>query len=244
MARLAGKILTEPTLYPFFGTPIGLFFWDSTECWPVLALPLVRKMISPNNYDNYPQAENVKPIERNTNQIVLLDDGLRSGSMIARYILLNCNEFRQSCALYHLGPGAAPQLTYYEPGEPLNSRRYNQRSGLDFAVFVAATPRHALTWLEEHTPRSVTVVMDVNWHNDRDVGLSKLLATLAEAEIATQLIFTSGDPQNYRAVRALVDQNKASFVVKGSQEWSTLSRRLVETASRADYYTFRRAEVS
>lgn len=194
-------------------------------------------MIPANYQIDYFGAETPKPLDSYTNRILLLDDSVRLTSMMARYILLTCSDYGRSCALYHLGPAAQPRLTYYESGSASGKR--NNRNSLDFAVFVAATPRHALLWLEETRPVTLTLVTDVLLQGDTQIGMVGVVDRLCELEIPTQLIFISGDGQNQALVKPLLDQRRASFVVKGSQEWSFLPRRLAENASRSNYHIIR-----
>ncbi len=187
--------------------------------------------------DSYAEAEYIKPIDWHTNQILLLDDNIRLSSMIARYVLLSCNEYGRSCALYHLGSATQPKLTYYSSGlsEDTNRRRTTQQDGVDFAVFVAATPRHAVTWLESIHPRGLTVVADVKLKGDIDIGLVSFIDEVADLEIPAYFVFVSDAPQNQNLIKPFIDQRKGSFVTKGGFDWTALPRRLVENAGRITY---------
>jgi hypothetical protein len=207
-------------------------------------------MTSQYFFDNYAEPNNVKPIDARTHHVLLLDDNVRLSSMIARYILLSCREFGRSCALYHLGQAGQPKLTYYTSGQDGERRRASSSPNLEFAAFVAATPRHAIAWLEKARPRGLMIVADVRLQGDIDLGLLDMLDMLEDMQMPVYFIWVSNDAQNQLYVRPLIEQRKGAFVTKDSPEWSALPRRLVENATRityspvkeADYYLLGRLE--
>ncbi len=188
-------------------------------------------------YEDYPASQPVKPLDWDTRQILLLDSSVQLSSAMARYILFHSANNSRSCALYHLGPQAHPRLTYYETGEasPNGRRRNGPSFTLNFAVFVAPSPRHALTWLEETPPPALTLLIDLGWRNEREAGLTQVIAALADTQTPSQIIFLVQEPPNPALTRPLAEGRKAGFVLKNSPDWQTLPRYLVETNSRPNY---------
>ncbi len=189
------------------------------------------------------ELENPQPIDWHTNFVLLLDDDIRLSSMIARYILLSCREYARSCAIFHIGQGAQPKLTYQHIGPEADRRRVsNQSDGLDFAVFVATSPRHAIAWVEEVHPTELTLVADVKLRGDIDLSLMHLLEVLSKMEIPTYSIFVSDAPQNQNLVKPMLDGRKANFVTKGSPDWMDLPHRLVQNVGRTGFYPIRKSD--
>lgn len=184
--------------------------------------------------------EITKPIDpRKTNYILLLEDSIHTGSAIGRLILIACGEIGRSCGLYHLGSAVAPQLTYYEAGNSPKDPKRNkpsQQSSLEFAVYVAATHRHALAWIENTRPTNLTFIVDATVKTDADINLANLVELLATHEIPTQFFFTSAVPQTQAALKTWLEQRKSFFIVKQSPEWEALPKRLVDVAAKPNYY--------
>lgn len=161
--------------------------------------------------------------------ILIIEDNTRLRSMLARYIMLNCDTLQQTCAIYHLDLQGVPRLTY--------SHRPDLTEGSveDFIVLEADSPQRALSWLRRARLKQLTIISDVMMPADIEVGLSGLLKGLAQLQIALNLMFISSDPQNRDYVQMLLNGQPVFFLVKGSEAWRRLPRAIVEHANRFQY---------
>ena len=166
--------------------------------------------------------------------ILIIDDSIQLRTLLARHIMLSCNSYQRSCAIYRLGERAEPRLTYfYNPADPSET----EPNGLlpDFTVYEAASPRHALNWLQQTRPTRLTIISDVMMPVDTEVGLPGLLTGLNHLQIAVNLVFISSEPQNIKHVQTLLNNQRAFFLIKGSEAWNRLPQAIVEGAERFNY---------
>jgi hypothetical protein len=102
-------------------------------------------------------------------------------------------------------------------------------------VYEAASARHALKWLQAGGLRRLTIISDVVMPLDTEVGLEGLLDGLREMQLAVNLLFVSGEEQNWEYVHSLLASQPAFFVVKGSDMWNRLPAAVVTEADRFRY---------
>ncbi len=163
--------------------------------------------------------------------ILLIDDNVQLRSLLARYIMLNCHTAQQSCSIYHLGERAEPRLTYHQPVEtPEGFQR-----PLDFVVYEAISPRHALNWIKQDNVKRLTIISDIAMPLDTEIGLPGLIYHLHTLQVAVNLVFYSVEPNNRAIVEAMLGNKQAYFLIKGSPAWQHLPTALVQGASRFNY---------
>ena len=171
---------------------------------------------------------------RQSHQILIIDDNVQLRSLLARHILLSCNNHAYSSALYHLGERSEPRLTYY--ANPLRPEQFEPgTTSPEFMIYEAGSPRHALQWLEKAGIKRLTIISDVMMPVDTEVGLPGLLTGLQIMQVAVNLIFMSSEPQNINQVQILLNDRRAFFLIKGSDSWSRLPDAIVKGVNNFNY---------
>ncbi|HEX2915749.1 MAG TPA: hypothetical protein VH186_33615 [Chloroflexia bacterium] len=168
--------------------------------------------------------------------ILIIDDNSKLRNLMARHILMSCSRKQLACALFTLGERAEPRLNYYHNPLDENATSPSPTSPLDFVVYEAASPRHALIWLSHCRLKYLTIVSDVMMPVDTEIGLPGLLENLSELQLGVNLIFMSSESQSRDILQQLLNGHHAFFVLKGSDAWSHLPEALVEQAERIKYY--------
>lgn len=169
-----------------------------------------------------------------SHHILIIDDNVQLRSLLARHILLNCNNQQRSCAIYHLGERSEPRLNYYN--NPANADELEPGEQLpDFTIYEAGSPRHALQWIKNTGIQRLTIISDVMMPVDTEVGLPGLLTGLNQLHVAVNLVFMSSEPQNIEQVQILLNSQRAFFLIKGSEAWTRLPEALVRGADRFNF---------
>lgn len=172
-------------------------------------------------------------IEQQTRHILIIDDNVTIRSLLARHIMLSCNNRERSCAIYRLGERAMPSLTYNS--DPNYYADSEEEIFSDFTIYEAGSPRHALAWLQQSNVKQLTIISDVMMPVDTEVGLPGLLNGLHELQVGVNLVFMSSEPQNLSEVQYLLNDQRAFFLIKGSDSWSRLPEALIAGAERFSY---------
>jgi len=173
-------------------------------------------------------------VSRRTRHILLIDDNAQLRAILSRQILLSCTNFNRSCAIYHLGERCEPRLTYFQHAED-NIQITETGVEPDFALYEAASPRHALMWLEQANLSRLTIISDVMMPVDTEVGLPGLINGLHDLKIAVNLVFVSSESQNKALVQSLLTDRQIFFLIKGSEAWTRLPDALIQGADRFHY---------
>jgi hypothetical protein len=171
---------------------------------------------------------------QHTRHILIIDDNAHIRSLLARQIMFSCSSTNHSCAIYHLGERCEPRLTYFRSTED-NIQLAETAMAPDFALYEAATPRHALFWLEHAGLERLTIISDVMMPVDTEVGLPGLLGGLHDLRIAINLVFVSSESQSRQHIQSLFGNYPTYFLIKGSDAWNRLPDALVQGAERFQY---------
>jgi len=178
--------------------------------------------------------KNANDTANRTRYILVIDDSGPMRAALARQIMLACTSYNYSCAIFRLGERAEPSLTYFSnPHRSISNPE--ERTVVDFAIYEASSPRHALTWIQETRIKHLTIISDVLMPIDTEVGLSGLINGLNKLQIAVNLLFISSEAQSRQYISPLLEGKQAYFLVKGSEVWSRLPEALVMGANRFTY---------
>lgn len=209
--------------------------------------------------------EDVYPIGRQTNHILIIDsDGLLR-SKLARFVLLTAKQYGRSCAIYHLSyRQEQAELTYFQPADISVVKNAANTPELDFAIYEASSCEIATKWLQRgaFTPTSsllnsfstniqrsrqlrLTVVIETNTasvvSHDEELNLINFLEEMAAMSLPVNLMFASYNEQDQKLVQELLrNEQPYLFINKKTDRWSKLPLTLVK---QSDFFIYQPLKV-
>lgn len=210
--------------------------------------------------------EDVYPVGRRTNHILIIDGNGLLRSKLARFVLLTAKQYGRSCAIYHLSHRQTQaELTYFQSADSsaTNGQALNQPE-LDFAIYEAASSEIVTDWLQEGANTSTNSMLDSfgsGLQRSRqlrltvvaeaairpairryeELNLINFLEKLAVMTLPVNLMFASFSEQDQKLVQELLrDEQPYLFLDKKSERWSKLPIMLVK---QSDFFTFQPLKV-